>query len=339
MTDKKAKRRSMLDGLTVSPADATTAPLPRASMGLAKPLMSAQTAVDSHKVWDLDPADIIDDRPSDRLDTAGIEALRDSIDASGQTVPILVRRHPTQDGKYLLVYGRRRLEAVRLSDKTHTVRALIASLSDDTAVEAQITENMARQDLSYIEKALFSQELIKNGFGSQTRVAEVLTVPKSAISMALGIVDMVGPDLIRAIGPAHGVGRPRWESLGNAVIQSKADISELILLAGQTRGRAEAAVLESTGEAALPDPSIAAFDAVLKMASPKAGTPLPRSKGTKSDRVISLPQKTKVKVQRTKSGLRLDVGSGAFADWLDAQGETLMADIFTRFAQSRDDES
>ena len=258
MTDGKKKRLSMLDSLT-----AAGSPAPQPIMSASRPLRAARDAVDSHKVWDVDPDQIIDTRLADRLDPADVADLRQSIENSGQTVPILLRRHPKEADKYLLVYGRRRLEAIRTSDKVTKVRALIAHLDDDSAVQAQISENLARRDLSYIEKALFARELIANGFGNQTRVAEVLAATKSAISMALAVVDSVGEDLIRAIGPAHGIGRPRWEALGKALQVHAADKDRLITLAlGQrTKGLSE----NTSGEG--PDPSAAAFEAVLKAAS------------------------------------------------------------------------
>ena len=46
--------------------------------------------------------------------------------------------------------------------------------------------------------------------------------------MALAIVEMVRPDLARAIGPAHGIGRPKWEALGKAVEETGADRGKLI---------------------------------------------------------------------------------------------------------------
>ena len=76
-------------------------------------LRSARDAVDAHHVWELDPESIIDDRMADRLDPADVLDLRDAIETNGQTVPILVRRAPGETDRYLLVYGRRRLEAIR----------------------------------------------------------------------------------------------------------------------------------------------------------------------------------------------------------------------------------
>ncbi|WP_254694596.1 ParB/RepB/Spo0J family partition protein [Alloyangia pacifica] len=84
-------------------------------------------------------------------------------------MPILVRRNPEQEGRYLLVYGGRRLEAIRGSDKVTKVRALVATLDERDAVTAQISENMARRDLSFIEKALFAKELVDTGSATRAR--------------------------------------------------------------------------------------------------------------------------------------------------------------------------
>ena len=49
-----------------------------------------------------------------------------------------------------------------------------AAATDTAALRAQVSENTGRRDLSYIERALFAQELLDSGFGSQTQIAEVL---------------------------------------------------------------------------------------------------------------------------------------------------------------------
>jgi ParB family chromosome partitioning protein len=237
MTSSKKKRMSMLDSLASAGAPSST-PQSRAvtpMMSSNRALRSARDAVDGHHVWELDPTNIVDDRMEDRLDPADVRDLRDAIEANGQTVPILVRRVPDDPDRYLLVYGRRRLEAIRQSDKVTKIRALVANLDDDSALRAQISENMARRDLSYIEKALFAKDLVASGFGTQSQVAEVLTVTKSAVSMAIAIVDIVGSDLVRAIGPAHGIGRPRWDALGRAIDENGLDRERLTQIAEGAR--------------------------------------------------------------------------------------------------------
>lgn len=331
MTDKKKQRLSMLDNLTVG-----AAPTPASMTSSSRPMRAARDAVDSHKVWDLDPSQIIDTRVADRLSHEDVLELRDSIEATGQTVPILLRRHPSEDDKYLLVYGRRRLEAIRSSDKVHKVRALIASMDDTSAIEAQISENMARRDLSYIEKALFAHELIENGFGNQTRVAEVLTVTKSSISMGLAIVDAIGVDLIQAIGPAQNVGRPKWDALAKSLETSTLDKEDLVELANSTRGLAQVDVFSASSTEDIRDPSLAAFEAVqarLLPSSPKKKAvhkPDPKSAST----TVALDGQSLGRITRTPKGIKLEViGQGDFTDWVEAQAPELMKELHARWKQ------
>ena len=314
-------------------ASASAAPTPASMMASSRPLRAARDAVDGHKVWELDPDQIIDTRVADRLSHDDVADLRDSIEMSGQTVPILVRRHPSQDDKYLLVYGRRRLEAIKSSDKVHKIRALIANLSDDHAVQAQISENMARRDLSYIEKALFAQELINSGFGTQTRVAEVLTVTKSSISMALAVVDAIGVDLVRAIGSAHGIGRPRWDTLATAVGETRVKIADLIDVAERTRAMAAVDTFSDDVAGAYIDPTVQAFEAVLKRATSRIDSKTPAIDPKSEKRTLMLDGQKSGSVTRTKTGMRLELDQGEFADWIGDQAQALMQDLHARWKQ------
>ncbi len=337
MTTKK-KRMSMLDGLA---AAGQPPPAPGTSMmSTNRALRSARDAVDSHQVWDLDPDKVEDGRIADRLDPHDVADLRDAIETNGQTVPILVRRHPTEPERYLLVYGRRRLQAIRNSAKVQTVRALIASMGDDAAVRAQISENMARRDLSFIERALFAQDLVETGFGNQTQVAEVLTVTKSSVSMAIAIAEMIGRDLIRAIGAAHGIGRPRWEALGKAMEARQIDRDRLIEIAGSVRSQAEVEMVVDDASAEPNEVSIKAFEAVL------AAVDLPEHR--KSDRAapartpklsvdLTVGGRKTGRLVRSAKGVSLDLEKGPFADWIEAQSQDLIEELHARWLQRRED--
>ena len=334
MSDTKKRRMTMLDGLA-----AAGVPAPQTSMMTTnRALRSARDAVDSHHVWDLDPDMIDDTRIGDRLDPTDVAELRDAIDANGQAVPILVRRKPGDPDRYLLVYGRRRLEAIRASDKVSKVRALVANLDDDAAVRSQISENMARRDLSYIEKAIFSQQLVENGFGNQSQVAEVLTVTKSSVSMALAIADAIGPALARAIGPAHGIGRPRWELLANRIEQTGADREKLAAIADEVHTRAQ--VADIRGEpAAEDDTSVRAFEAVL---SAVGEAPAPRDPDTDrprrtAPRTLVIDGQKAGTVKRTTKGLTISLEQGEFADWIEAEAADLIADLHARWTRRAED--
>ncbi|MEM8654314.1 MAG: plasmid partitioning protein RepB [Pseudomonadota bacterium] len=334
MTDNRKKRLSMLDSLA-----AAQAPAPSSSMMTTnRALRSARDAVDAHHVWDLDPWAIDDLRPADRLDTNDVYDLRDAIEANGQTVPILVRRNPDDADRYLLVYGRRRLEAIRQSDKVDKVRALVAALDDDGAVRAQISENMARRDLSYIEKALFARSLIDGGFGTQAQVAEVLTVSKSAISMALAVVDMVSVDLARAIGPAPGIGRPRWDALARAIEGSGVEAEHLIPLAQDAHEKAEVDAVSDPSAPLPQDPSVVAFEAVLaELETHKPVKSVPSTRKGAKTRTVHSGERRIGTVRRMSQGVRLDVDAGNFADWLERNADAVLKELHTRWQTRGED--
>lgn len=326
MTDSKKKRMSMLDSL----AAAGTPPAPGSMMSSNRALRSARDAVDAHHVWELDPAEIQDERYSDRLDPKDVHDLRASIEQNGQTVPILVRRHATNPNRYLLVYGRRRLEAIRASDKVSKVRALIANLDDTAALRAQVSENTGRRDLSYIERALFAQELLDSGFGSQAQIAEVLNVTRSAVSMSISVAKAIGTALAHAIGPAHGVGRPRWEALAKELADSRIENDDLSRIALDVR--AKAAANEQADEDPQVDPSVAAFEAVARHVKKSVSSTLgkkPRSKTT----ALVIDGTPVGAIKRSGRALRLDLTDvdDAFAEWLDARAQDVLEELHDRW--------
>lgn len=326
MTDSKKKRMSMLDSL----AAAGTPPAPGSMMSSNRALRSARDAVDAHHVWELDPVEIEDERYSDRLDPKDVDDLRASIEQNGQTVPILVRRHPAETNRYLLVYGRRRLEAIRASDKVKKVRALIANLDDTAALRAQVSENTGRRDLSYIERALFAQELLANGFGSQAQIAEVLNVTRSAVSMSISVAKSIGTDLARAIGPAHGIGRPRWESLAKELSNTGMGMDELCRVASDARGKA--AAVEQAEEEPQLDPSVAAFEAVVRHVKKTTGPSLGRKPRPKATPLL-IDGAPAGAIKRSARAVRLDLTDvdDAFAQWLDARAQDVLDELHDRW--------
>jgi ParB family chromosome partitioning protein len=337
MTDSRKKRMALLDNMAAAGA---ASPSGASSMMSAnRALRSARDAVDAHHVWELDPAQIDDTRLADRLNPEDVLDLRDAIEANGQTVPILVRRNPADSNRYLLIYGRRRLEAIRGSDKVAKVRALVATMDDDASLRAQISENMARRDLSFIERALMAKTLVDSGFGNQSQVAEVLTVTKSSVSMAISVVESIGEELVRAIGAAHGIGRPRWEKLATAIEQSRADPARLADVAYTTRDSFAVGTLTELPDDGDVDPSVLAFDAVMKAVGDpgKPQNAKAPSPARARRRTLTVAGHSGGSVQRTAKGLAITLKDGAFADWIEAEAQTLIDDLHARWLQRGED--
>lgn len=232
-------RRSTLadllkDGPVGQPASIRDVPAPLASgalramsLSLEKMSSAAEEARDlksrisaGGQVVDLDPETIDASFITDRLpvaEDAAFEGFVKSISEQGQQVPILVRPHPSNPNRYQVAYGHRRLKAaarLRIS-----VRAVIRPLTDTELVIAQAKENLDRQDLSYIERALLARQLEERQFDRSVIMA-ALGVDKADLSRFLSVAHGVPPELVQAIGPAPRVGRPRWVQLCEAVKSS-----------------------------------------------------------------------------------------------------------------------
>jgi ParB family chromosome partitioning protein len=173
------------------------------------------------KIVELDPALIDSSFITDRLtpsfdDHADLTA---QIRERGQQVPILVRPHPDQPGRYQVAYGHRRLRAAAALGCP--VRAVVKTLNDEELVVAQGQENSARTDLSFIERALFAIALEDRGF-DRTIIMAALSMEKTQLSKLIGIGRALPAGLVTAIGPAPKAGRPRWAALVDALSRDRA---------------------------------------------------------------------------------------------------------------------
>lgn len=146
------------------------------------------------------------DRVSDANDTSLI-GLTESISESGQQVPILVRPHPTSQGRYQIAYGHRRVSAAaRLGIR---VRAVVQVLTDAELVVAQGKENLERRDLSYIERAYFALRLERLSF-SRDVISAAMGVHKPDVSNYITVARAIPEEIVAKIGPAPKAGGPRW---------------------------------------------------------------------------------------------------------------------------------
>jgi ParB family transcriptional regulator, chromosome partitioning protein len=158
------------------------------------------------------PADMIDDAGlPDRMDPdAGLEGLIASIRDHGQQVPVMLRHSPNHEGRYEVVYGRRRVAA--LCHLGLPVRAMVRDLDDRSLIVAQGQENTARRDLSFIEKARFAAAMVGLKFERQV-ICDALSIDKTVASRMLAVIDAIPEEVLQAVGPAPAAGRDRWLAL------------------------------------------------------------------------------------------------------------------------------
>lgn len=254
----------------------------------------------------IDPAQISESAVKDRFDVQdGLEDLVSSIRASGQKLPVLLRRTPQGPLPYEVVYGRRRIEACRRLGIQ--VLAHIAELSDREALISQGLENAARLQRSFIEQSVYAEQLLRHDF-SREDIMEVLAVDKTTISRMLGVVSDVPNAVIDRIGPAHDSGRRPWQQLRD-LIKVRTDLDQCTLVA-----------LIPTDAPSSSDRLHGLIRALTQKPDPAPPTSVKREIAEGKVKVEWTPGKIIIR----SSGEELK----AFSAFLDQQIEQLLADFF-----------
>ncbi len=138
-----------------------------------KPLQLALDAIDE------DPR-----QPRTEFDAQGLQELADSIAGRGVRVPISVRSHPDQPGRWMVNAGARRVRACRMVGRVD-----IPAFVDETFDSYdQVIENEQREGLKPIELALFIQREMSTGL-SQAEIARRLGKSKTYVGYVCALID------------------------------------------------------------------------------------------------------------------------------------------------------
>lgn len=221
-------RKNILQGLmSGAPSPAPPTDRPRATKGAIGAVSRSIADLRARAVIEIDPHLIDAGGLQDRLESDAAEdaELARSIATYGQQVPVLVRPHPTDENRFQIVYGRRRVLALR--DLGQPVKALVRDLDDREAVLAQGQENTARRDLSFIEKANFARQMGDAGYDRKA-ICDALNIDKTLISRMISVAERVPLPIIEAIGAAPGIGRDRWLALADLIAATEEDPDTLI---------------------------------------------------------------------------------------------------------------
>lgn len=183
---------------------------------LREKVAQAEQQIPGETIIELDPELLDSSFVSDRMgvDDAAYAELLEAIRERGQDSPIQVRPHPTAEGRYQIVYGHRRARAAK--DLGRSVRAVVKTISDADHVIAQGQENSARENLSFIERAMFAQRLLDLSYERST-IQAALSVDGPMLTRMLSVSGRVPEEIVNAIGAAKSVGRDRWTELAQQI--------------------------------------------------------------------------------------------------------------------------
>ncbi len=134
-------------------------------------------------------------QPRKFFDDKSIEELASSIKENGLAQPIIVTRIDSE--KYEIIAGERRYRACKLLGWKEIDAIVRNDISDDKKLRIALIENIQREDLNPIEKALGYKKLIEMGM-SQNDIAVYCGKSKSSISNTLRILEL-DEEIINAI--------------------------------------------------------------------------------------------------------------------------------------------
>jgi ParB family chromosome partitioning protein len=139
---------------------------------------STQTVPTNHEYRNLPIATLVESptNPRKRFDERTLGELATSFKTQGVLEPLLVR--PLAATKYEVVIGARRLKAARLAE-LESVPVRVVKLTDAEAIEAQVVENLQREDIHPLEESLGFKSLLQLGEPTYTMASIAARAEKS----------------------------------------------------------------------------------------------------------------------------------------------------------------
>lgn len=126
-------------------------------------------------------------QPRSSFDEQAMEELAASIRKLGIVQPLTVRE--TDNGRYQLIAGERRLRAAKLAGLTH-VPAYIRTADDQAMLELALVENIQREDLDAVEVAISFQRLIEECKLTQEQLSERVGKQRSTVTNYLRLLKL-----------------------------------------------------------------------------------------------------------------------------------------------------
>ncbi|MBQ8381980.1 MAG: ParB N-terminal domain-containing protein [Clostridia bacterium] len=124
---------------------------------------------DGEMLWKIPLGEINCEPITDPSEGVVIASLAENILRCGLLQPILLRKPDDGDsasGRYELIAGRRRLEAVRMLGRTH-IQAILLKCTSKQAGVLRLAENLVRKDPHYLELAALLLALERDGWSRE----------------------------------------------------------------------------------------------------------------------------------------------------------------------------
>jgi ParB family chromosome partitioning protein len=212
---------------------------------------------------DINAVDANPYQPRIDFDNDEIAGLAESIEKQGLLQPIVLRK---AGSRYQIISGERRFRAFRRLRRDSIPSIVKAEVSDSEMLELALVENIQREQLNEIEKALAYQRLIQQCGYTHDQLAKQVGKSRAAVSNTLRLLNL--PEEIQQML------RKNELTMGHA---------RAILSLEDTKSQLEAARKIVEGKLTVRDaeqiakPSLSAEDDVRAVDQPKPSPPKPKA--------------------------------------------------------------
>jgi ParB family chromosome partitioning protein len=124
------------------------------------------------------------EQPRKHVNIESLNELAESIKTHGLLQPILVRSNG--DGTYVIVHGERRFRAHQIAQLL-TIKCIVSDMDDTEAKDAQVIENLIREDLSDMELAREFQRRADAG-ATHEQIAKAVGKSRAFVTQHLGLL-------------------------------------------------------------------------------------------------------------------------------------------------------
>src|SRR5688572_5018055 len=186
---------SSLISISDFPVETQVPPTPTPALSVAAtvaaPASPVPTARSTPTSLDVSVGSIVPNphQPRRSFDDASIAELAASIRSTGLIQPVLVRQVGQQ---YQLIAGKRRLRAAKLAGLT-SIPVVIRDVDSVTQAQMALIENIQREDLNPIDRALGYRTLIEQLGLTQAELASRMGEDRSSIANFMRLLDLAEP--------------------------------------------------------------------------------------------------------------------------------------------------
>ena len=150
----------------------------------------------------------------------GFKELLESIKRTGVKVPVHVRPHPSQPGKYDLRAGERRHRAATEAGLEKIPAIIHDGMSDQEAFELTFIENFAREDLSVLEEARAVAILMDKHMSDTAAVSAKLGRSVQSVRLRENLYNSLSNKWVKEIGKGADSKVKNW-SIGHFALVAR----------------------------------------------------------------------------------------------------------------------